>query len=334
MSLQGKGTKTNPYMIYSYSDFVESTSAAPEEGEILHLKLGGNINCEDYGNQFLWKTIKYKDYVVDIDLNDCYIKNAYITQDNALFIFDAEPTTYYNRVYGGDILNVFSRNARYLFYTNKAKSTVHFYKVRFSVNLNSIIREVFYGCLFDTCSFYLYCDDNLFANSETTSNSIFRLLNEIPQTSTILPKVEAAMSKCDIQIDLNIKKVINRIYIFYPFSDSYSNIYSMKDCRVQGMVNSNIAQIITGNYGWSSFVPYIDSCVFNIDSYNTGQSIGYYTQAPYYNSYPRYSSLNVTKNNIAYSTQFSMNLVLIPESKLTDAEYLKSIYFPVERLEE
>lgn len=337
MALTGKGIETNPYIIRSYDDLRESQTATPESGDILYLKLGSNINCKDYGDQFLWYTIKYDNYITIIDMNNHCIKNPLIAQDNSLFEFNVEPTTHYSRMYNGDILNVYSRNARYVFYSSVAKSTLHFSNIKFSINLNTLTYGCFTGCLFDTCSMHLLCDDVLF--SMTSNNSIFNLYNENIVTSTIIPNVEACVSKCDMLLEITPTNSYSFLMRDSKMNGGQNSL-SFSNCRIQGKVNSNFkldAQGQNWRTGVYSSYHYFSSTIVNlVATNNVGTSYGLYCRCPQYNGHPHYNNVfyvkayNGTGNVLIISNEGGTS-VGSPEI-FKDAEYLKSIEFPVEEI--
>lgn len=337
MALTGKGIETNPYIIRSYDDLKESQTATPESGDILYLKLGSNINCKDYGDQFLWYTIKYDNYITIIDMNNHCIKNPLIAQDNSLFEFNVEPTTHYSRMYNGDILNVYCRNAKNIFYTTKTCVSVHFSKVRFSINLNTITQGVFRYAVFDTCSFYIACDDILFGNDTNTTHTMFFLYNDSIVTSEIEPKIDACMSKCDFLFDMKPKTMggSNKYCLINSHQTEDPDGTALRNCRIQGTI-TNYFLFASNGYaaGWNSPSKshYIDSNVFNLIVDGQLES---FTRAYVYNSQPHYSSICCIKGLSGNTLTMSSNdsrLYNVNAEQLKDAEYLKERYFPVEKI--
>lgn len=339
MALTGKGIETNPYIIRSYDDLRESQTATPESGDILYLKLGRNINCKDYGDQFLWHTIKYDRHTTIIDLDGHYIKNAYIADEECMFQFEVEPTTHYNRIYNGDIVNVFCHNADYIIYTTKECVSVHFYKVRFSINLNTIMAGVFKYAIFDTCSFFIFCDGLLFANGDSiTYRTLFELYNKNIVSSSITPQIDACITKCDIMLDISPTKMFESVFrIFKTRTYNNSNGTILRNSRVQGKIDGGYSVYITyggANTGWnySGEAQYMDSNVFNLDLIQASIRADIYTRGYFMNAQLHYANIFYNSKNVVLNG-VDKNVVNVTKDQLKDAEYLKSVFFPVERIE-
>lgn len=347
MALSGKGTEDSPYILRTYNDFKESTEASPESGDILYLKLDNNINCVNYGDQFLWHTIKYDRHTTIIDLDGHYIKNAYIADEECMFQFEVEPTTHYNRIYNGDIVNVFCHNADYIIYTTKECVSVHFYKVRFSINLNTIITGVFRYAIFDTCSFFIFCNGLMFVNTKDTSHTFFYLYNDSIVTSNIEPKIDACMSKCDFMFDINPSEMgrSNSYAFMHSHLLSDANGTALRNCRLQGtFLFKNISPyynsfnlVSNGSYsGWNTPTKthFLDSNVFDIV---TPADIVTYGEGYKYNGQPHYSNVGHVETPDGIIKTISgidaTSVRNVTKDQLKDAEYLKSIFFPVECIE-
>ena len=111
MAITGTGTELDPFIVHSYDEIKEKFSSADSE---TYLKLGNDIDCNDYGSQWEWTTIQApassKKY---LDLDGHTIKNAYISVSNLLFA--GYNTSYGSNIYNGKILNIFGTSIEGVF---------------------------------------------------------------------------------------------------------------------------------------------------------------------------------------------------------------------------
>ena len=111
MAITGSGTEQDPFIVHSY-DEIRTAAGLYSGSYYTYIKLGNNINCNDYGDYFEWETITLGTSGVNVcvlDLDSHYIKNVKVKEDNSMFSligFSGNNAEIKN----GKLLNIFLQN--------------------------------------------------------------------------------------------------------------------------------------------------------------------------------------------------------------------------------
>lgn len=105
MAITGSGTADDPYVVHSYSEIKSILDVAGTSGHYSnpHMLLANDINCNDYGAEFVWQTLKSanENYPFTLDLGGFAIKNVAVGSNAYLFF------GYGSRVKNGKLLNIY-----------------------------------------------------------------------------------------------------------------------------------------------------------------------------------------------------------------------------------
>ena len=142
MAITGTGTQADPYVVHDYTELVTGFNINPS-----YVKLANDIDCNDYGESFVWNTINMAGG--DLDLNGFAIKNVSVNVNKLLFQASG------GLIHDGKLLNIFANGCE-----NITKD-VFFKKVSASINAltcTGVVIRCAYGSsdiLLDKCSFYI-----------------------------------------------------------------------------------------------------------------------------------------------------------------------------------
>lgn len=142
MAITGSGTQGDPYIVHDYSELVTGFS-----GSHSYVKLANDIDCNDYGESFVWNTVSIG--AGDLDLNGFVIKNVSVNVNKELFLAAG------GLIHDGKLLNIFGNGCQHI--TDNA----FFRRVSASINALTCTGAVIkcaYGSndiLLDKCSFYI-----------------------------------------------------------------------------------------------------------------------------------------------------------------------------------
>lgn len=140
MAITGTGTEQDPWIVHNIS---EIQSCIGQSGG--YLKLANDINCNDYGESFVWATLSSN---TDFDLDGHTIKNIEIGNSTCFSSGNS------GLIHNGKILNVFLNGSEYFSQNSRFK------EISFSIdataqNTTSNV-SVFYGSAtrIDKCAIY------------------------------------------------------------------------------------------------------------------------------------------------------------------------------------
>lgn len=143
MALTGSGTPEDPIVVHNYQELQDAVYV----GNPSYAILANNIDCNDYGELFRWRTIRstMTNYSLVLDMDGKTIKNAWVDYDYALF---GSRVTVKN----GYLLNIFLNEA-----SNFSNETI-FQNVTISCDATGIKNKFSYNGSFDKCAFYIVAD--------------------------------------------------------------------------------------------------------------------------------------------------------------------------------
>ena len=240
MAITGTGTEQDPWIVHSY-DEIKSCIEGLDNDQLHYLKLGNDINCNDYGEDFEWSTISvdWGNRRFDFDLDGYTIKNVKVGTNQTMFIYSGASS----KIHNGKLLNIFLDQSNGI--TNAyggVYADFDFENISLSINgmglkLNqSALRYI----RFKNCAVY-YETNILNAHSEIMSNNNLGHANVINSDIII---------KCDNQ---------NQKYFF-------NGEVKFEACRIRGYTKGKAPY--DGNYNNErcTFKNSFTSCVFEFDN--------------------------------------------------------------------
>lgn len=185
MAITGSGTEQDPWIVHSYDEIksciASITASSPYDP--YYLELANDINCNDYGADFTWETVKHTNGSVkwEFDLKGHTIKNVLIKTGNYL-MFQGGTTGGNHNCYirNGKILNVFVQDADGFF------KSMAFENVSFSGNASMLRTDrCFSSCSFTNSAIYVES-----SNLGSSSKRIFGNTSTKIDNSDIMLKIE------------------------------------------------------------------------------------------------------------------------------------------------
>lgn len=140
MAVTGSGTELDPWIVHNIS---EIQSCIGQSGK--YLKLANDVNCNDYGESFVWSTLSSN---ADFDLDGHTLKNIEIGNSTNFSSGNS------GLIHNGKILNVFLNGSEY--FSNNSR----FKEISFSIDATAQETTdnvaVFYGAStrIDKCAIY------------------------------------------------------------------------------------------------------------------------------------------------------------------------------------
>lgn len=143
MALTGSGTPEDPIVVHNYQELKDAVYVRNPGYAIL----ANNIDCNDYGELFRWKTVasSMTNYSLVLDMDGKTIKNAWVDYEYSLF---GSRVTVKN----GYLLNIFLNEANYF-----SREAI-FQNVTISCDATGIKNRFSWGGSFDKCAFYIVAD--------------------------------------------------------------------------------------------------------------------------------------------------------------------------------
>ena len=157
MAITGTGTELDPVVVHSYDELKYACEQHGSTIERYYIKLGADIDCNEYGSDWEWQTIvlgsnssganknNSVDFLDPDGVTQHVIKNVYVKNSNKLFDSD---NTSHAEVKSGKIINVFGANP-----TNFA-TNVHFDNMSISFQFGTPTANVFSSCDITNCAIY------------------------------------------------------------------------------------------------------------------------------------------------------------------------------------
>lgn len=115
MAITGSGTQQSPWVVHNYNELktvIYDSSYLPNLGAVKgYIKLGNNIDCNDYGTTFEWDEISVRDNSnnFEFNLDGHTIKNFKVKTDKVVFKVG---TAYTTTIKNGKILNAYLSNSK------------------------------------------------------------------------------------------------------------------------------------------------------------------------------------------------------------------------------
>lgn len=148
MAITGKGTEDNPAVAHSYDELKTALTTYQ------YVKLGADIDCNDYGANFKWQTIELPGTNIGakyLDLDGHAIKNVVIPENNYMFNFTWANQAGFS-VYNGKLLNIFCENANGIFTTTSSST---WSDLSISVNASSAKGVLFNALNLERCALHI-----------------------------------------------------------------------------------------------------------------------------------------------------------------------------------
>lgn len=297
MSVTGSGTQADPWIVHSY-DEIKSCIEGLNDDQLHYLKLGNDINCNDYGESFEWATISvnWSNRRFDFDLNEHTIKNVKVGANQTMLIYSGLSS----KIHNGKLLNIFLSGSNGI---TDAYSGVYAYlefeNVSFSISGMGLINneQALRNIKLKNCA--LYYETNKLQNGhyEIINNSHLGTDANIINSDIFI--------KCD---DQNTRYFFNNEAIF-------------EGCRIRGYTKKLAPY--DGNYNNErvTFKNPFTSCVFEFDNHD------YETYAPTFIHGFNANSGCVINKDIVAKVGSSWNFVTAEQIRNGDA--LRAAGFPV-----
>lgn len=156
MAITGTGTQADPWVVHSY-DEIKTASQSDYPSSLSYMKLGNDINCNDYGDEFEWETItlgKDGGQGLVFDLDGHTIKNIMIKSGNTLFT--GWCYNYRSILKNGKILNVFGNSHTSVLGARNTGTGQYWLVQNLSISANnaSCTAEAFRYVKFESCAIY------------------------------------------------------------------------------------------------------------------------------------------------------------------------------------
>lgn len=236
MAITGTGTQADPFLVHSYEELKSQITGTPISTSQTYVKLGNDINFNDYGYTWEWETITLSGYNWDIDLGGHTIKNIMIKSNNSLFSGALET----NIIHNGNILNVFNNAGKSIIYGNGLALK----NVSMSVNGTGLTDCAFNKISMDSCAVYF--------KSNKLNNEIFLRTN-----------VTSPFKNTDFYLDI---LDVNNNKLF----GGSGNYLTIDNCRISGKLRGTLANTYMSLGGAKNSVIEVDTTLANCVS---GQSI-------------------------------------------------------------
>lgn len=136
MAITGTGTVDDPYLVHSYEEIKLKVNSCPTSTNNKYIKLVNDINCRDYGDNWLFGEIDFGGSW-DVDLGNHTIKNIII--NNPMFYSNEEANCI---IRNGKILNIFGDNPQSVMNGNSSDN-LSLYNLSMSICGDGFNRSIF-----------------------------------------------------------------------------------------------------------------------------------------------------------------------------------------------
>jgi len=210
MAITGSGTQADPWIAQTYTDLSTIFSDKIRLGYGNYVKLGNDINCNDYGSSFEWETLSstYNTRWFDFDLDGHTIKNIKVATNNYMFTTGGGSRC---DIRNGKILNLFLSESYGL---ASCSGELYFSDLSISTNVTGAKSYLTNRAFFENCA--LYAEGSM-------QNMLCMNYNEQ------LP----LFKNCDIKLaidNLNEKRIFGKDTNFGGVS------IGLENCRIRGYV--------------------------------------------------------------------------------------------------
>lgn len=214
MSVTGSGTQADPWIVQNYTD-LQSVFNSISGGWGNYVKLGNDIDCNDYGSSFEWGTLSstYNTRWFDFDLDGHTIKNIKVAANNYMFSTGGGSRC---NIRNGKIRNLFLNEAYGL---ALCAGELYFSEISVSTNVTGIKSYVTNRAFFENCAVY------------AEGASAYMLFMNYDEQNPLF-------KNCDIKLaidNLNEKRIIGKDTNFSGSSIGLDN------CRIRGYVKGATA---------------------------------------------------------------------------------------------
>lgn len=243
MAVTGTGTQADPFIITDYEDFASCKGNGYGDTPTW-VKLNNDIDCNDYGNDFLWYTVQlygsavYGESCMHVDLDGHTIKNAIVAPNNVMFDFKST-----SELKNGKLRNIFLSDANSLFTSSSGIPTVE--NMSISTDATGLKSYLISNILLSACA--------LFVRSYSALST--KLIVTDSDTATLL-------NNCDIKFEIenaNEKEIIGKMV---GYGGTVSKIAG---CRFKGYIKGRACGSGANRSVLSRTLNSMDQCCFNVD---------------------------------------------------------------------
>lgn len=214
MAITGSGTQADPWIVQNYSD-LSSVFGSISLGYGNYLKLGNDIDCNDYGSSFEWETLtsKYSTRWFDFDLDGHAIKNIKVATNNYMFTTGGGSRC---NIKNGKILNVFLSESNGL---ASCAGELYFTNLSISTNVTGVKSYLTNRAFFENCALY--------AEGAMQYMLCMNYNEQLP-----------LFKNCDIKLAIDN---LNEKRIFGKDTNFGGSSIGLDNCRIQGYVKGATA---------------------------------------------------------------------------------------------
>lgn len=239
MTITGTGTEQDPYIVHSYDEIKTAC-----QGNGVYVELANDIDCNDYGENFVWEAIQGSGayYPYYLDLKGHTIKNFKVNDNDYAFKLTGDNSCVKN----GKILNCYLSDT--LGFCCRTSSQGRLENLSISTNVSRGLasgdyRSVFGEyCYIDRCA--IYVEGTVGAGSY---NAIFKA-----------PNTDNPIKNTDILVHIE-----DSLGLLADANNSYDKVFSR--CRIRGLYN-----LASGNPYNYVFTAGLDNCVIDLESNYSG----------------------------------------------------------------
>lgn len=237
MAITGSGTQGDPYIVHDYTELRELYTHSGNE--MKYAKLANDINCNDYGEDFEWETVRLGDgsssgMTMTLDLDGHSISNTFIALNQTMFQLEQYDGRG-SKIINGKLANIFNKpNSNKAFITG-GSTDCEVQNLSVSACCSAGSRGVLENLTPKNVSAYIYNYGNV--------GNLFLKTN----TGTYVVK------NCYINIDgdNNVTSPIINI--------SNNGAYGVQDCKVTGTVKGTVCSKFVTDTKMNQCVVHIDA---------------------------------------------------------------------------
>lgn len=237
MAITGTGTQADPYIVHSYTELKDACAGVPSTSYLkFYVELANDIDCNEYGENFEWETIKGKSngaYAYALDLKGHTIKNFKV-KDNQWAFHLSNSYSGSCEIQNGKILNAYlSDSAGFATIGGNSLPNASALLKNLSISVNasrglaSSSQYMFKEILIDSCA--IYVEGTMWSGNY---NAVFRPYSE-----------SYPISNCDILVNFPQQTGSHSESLFYGVQ---SNQKSVRNCRIRGTFNTTYGAMVCG----------------------------------------------------------------------------------------
>lgn len=237
MAITGSGTQGDPYIVHDYLELRELYTLSGNE--MKYAKLANDINCNDYGEDFEWETVRLGDgsssgMTMILDLDGHAISNTFIALNQTMFQLEQYGGRG-SKIINGKLANIFNKpNSNKAFITGGSMDC-EVQDLSISACCSAGSRGVLEGLVPKNISAYIYNYGNvgnLFLKANSTA---------------------CVVKNCYINIDggNNVTSPIINIV--------NNSTYGVQDCKITGTVKGTVCSKFVTDTKMNQCVVHIDA---------------------------------------------------------------------------